>query len=128
METWKICGLALVAVVAFSVVRQMGRDFEIPMKLAAAVVFLGLIVGLARPVVAYVRHMMGEGPIGQYADLLLGALGIAVVTGLCADVCRECRETAVASYVELAGRLEILVLCLPLIREILATVSALLGA
>ncbi len=127
MDTWKICGLALVAVVVFSVVRQMGRDFEVPMKLAAAVVFLGLILGIARPLMTYVRQMLTDGAVSEYAELLLAALGIAVLTGVCADICRECRETGIASYVELAGRLELLLLCLPLIRDILDSVSALLG-
>ena len=128
MDTWKICGLALICVIAFSVVRHMGRDFEVPMKLASAVVFFGLILGIARPLMVYVRQMLGEGAISEYAELLLGALGIAVLTGICADICRECRETSIASYVEIAGRLEILLLCVPLIRDILASVSELLGA
>ena len=127
MDTWKICGLALICVIAFSAVRQFGRDFEVPMKLAAAVVFLGLILGIARPLLVYVRQMLGDGAVGPYAELLMGALGIAFLTGICADLCRECREPSVASYVEMAGRLEILLLCVPLIKEILESVGALLG-
>jgi stage III sporulation protein AD len=128
MDTWRICGLALLSVVAFSVVRGMGRDFEMPMKLTASAVFLGLIVGMARPLVTYLRQMMEGGALGGYAELLLGAIGVAFLTGVCADLCRECRETGVASYVEMAGRLEILLLCIPLVREILETVARLLGA
>ena len=127
MDTWKICGLALLCVVAFSAVRSLGRDFELPMKLTAAVVFLPLIVAVARPLLAYVTEMMSLTAMGEYAELLMGALGIAVMTGVCADICRECRESGVASYVEMAGRLEILLLCIPLIRDILETVSSLLG-
>lgn len=123
MDTWKICGLALICIVAFSVVRQWGRDFEVPMKLAAAVVFLGLIVGISTPLLGWIREMLSAGSVSEYAELLLGALGIAVVTGVCADVCRECKEPTVASYVEMAGRLEILILCIPLIKEILETVG-----
>ena len=127
MDTWKICGLAILCVVAFSVVRQWGRDFEVPMKLAAAAVFLGILLGMMRPLVAWLRQMMDAGAVSEYAELLLGALGIAMATGVCADLCRECREPTVASYVEMAGRLEILLLCVPLIREILESVGALAG-
>ena len=128
MDTWKICGLALICVVVFSAVRGMGRDFEVPMKLTGAVVFLGLILGIARPLVGYLRQMLSEGAVSEYAELLMGALGVAVLTGVCADICRECREGGIASYVETAGRLEILLLCIPLIRDILASVAELLGA
>lgn len=97
------------------------------MKLGAAVVFLGIIVGLLRPLVSWLRQMMEAGAVSEYTELLLGALGIAVATGVCADLCRECREPTVASYVEMAGRLEILLLCIPLIKEILAAVGELAG-
>lgn len=128
MDTWRICGLALLCVVVFSVVRGMGRDFEIPMKLTSAVVFLGIIVSLSRPLMVYLRKMLAEGAVSEYAEILMGALGVAMLTGICADLCRECRETGIASYVEMAGRLEILLLCVPLIRDVLAAVSGLLGA
>lgn len=127
MDTWKICGLALICLVSFSVMRQWGRDFEVPMKLAAAVVFLGILLGMAIPLVSWMREMLSVGAISEYAELLLGALGIAVVTGVCADLCRECREPTVASYVEMAGRLEILILSVPLIKEILDAVGQLPG-
>ena len=127
MDTWKICGLALICLVSFSVVRQWGRDFEVPMKLAAAVVFLGILLGMAIPLVSWMREMLSVGVVSEYAELLLGALGIAVVTGVCADLCRECREPTVASYVEMAGRLEILILSVPLIKEILEAVRQLPG-
>ncbi len=127
MDTWKICGLALICLVSFSVVRQWGRDFEVPMKLAAAVVFLGILLGMAIPLVSWMREMLSVGAVSEYAELLLGAFGIAVVTGVCADLCRECREPTVASYVEMAGRLEILILSVPLIKEILHAVGQLPG-
>lgn len=128
METWKFCGLALVAVIAFAVVRHMGRDFEIPMKLTAAVVFGGLLITMAVPLVRWIRENLVGGNAERYTDILLGALGIALMTGICADICRDCREPSIAGYVEMAGRLEILLLCLPLIAEILETVSGLLPA
>lgn len=127
MDTWKICGMALICLVAFAVVRQWGRDFEVPMKLAAAVVFLGILLGMAIPLLTWIREMLSVGAVSEYAELLLGALGIAVVTGVCADLCRECREPTVASYVEMAGRLEILILSIPLIKEILAAIGQLPG-
>lgn len=127
MDTWKICGLALITVVAFSAVRLWGKNFEIPMKLAAAVVFGGLLVGMARPLVQWIREMLLGSAASEYAQLLLSAVGIAALVGVCADLCRACGETTVASYVEMAGRLEILLLCIPLIREVLAAVAALPG-
>lgn len=113
--------MALICVIVFSVVRQWGRDFELPIKLTSAVVFLGILLRMAAPLLSWLREMLFADAVGEYGGILLGAVGIALLTGVCADLCRECREPTVASYVEMAGRIEILILCLPLIRDILET-------
>ena len=61
------------------------------------------------------------------AEFLLKALGIAVLTQCCAELCRESGESGVANGVELAGKVEILLLALPLIAEILSTARELLS-
>ena len=58
---------------------------------------------------------------------MLKALGMALVSKLCADVCRDSGETALAGGVESAGRIAILVLSLPTFAKILALVGEMLG-
>ena len=56
---------------------------------------------------------------------MLRSLGIAVVAGCAADVCRDLGQDSVASGVELAGKAEIMLVCLPLITELLSVVRSL---
>ncbi len=62
-----------------------------------------------------------------YVETMLKGLGAALITGLCASVCRECGKNSIADLVELGGKLEILLLCLPLIRSVAKTAAALLS-
>ena len=62
----------------------------------------------------------------DYAAVMLKGLGAATLTHICSSVCRECGRASLAEYVELAGRLEILLLCLPLISNLLQAASGLL--
>ena len=55
----------------------------------------------------------------EYTGILFRALGIAVLTHLTAELCRDCGESTVASGVETLGKLEILTLCLPLIGSVM---------
>lgn len=127
MDTVKICALGILVTVILAVVRQWNPSFDLPMKLAAALLFAGILFGIARPLIAYFRSMIGETAAAPYSTILMGALGVAVLTETIGTICRECRENAVAGYVELAGRLEILLLSLPLIEEILKSVRGMLG-
>lgn len=127
MDTVKICALGILVTVILVVVRQWNPSFDLPMKLAVALLFSGILFGIARPLIAYFRSMIDETAAAPYSTILMGALGVAVLTETIGTICRECRENAVAGYVELAGRLEILLLSLPLIEEILKSVRGMLG-
>ncbi len=127
MDTVKICALGILVTVILAVVRQWNPSFDLPMKLAAALLFVGILFGIARPLIAYFRSMIDETAAAPYSTILMGALGVAVLTETIGTICRECRENAVAGYVELAGRLEILLLSLPLVEEILKCVRGMLG-
>lgn len=127
MDTWRLCGLAILAAVAFSAVRQMGKDFEVPLRLTAGVIFWGAVVVMARPLMNFIRELTQSGMAGEYAGLAVTAVGIAMLCGICADLCRECRETALATAVETAGRVEILLLCVGPIRDVLEAAEVLLS-
>ena len=58
--------------------------------------------------------------------MLIRALGIALICELCALFCRDLGEQSVASGVLLFGKLEILVLCLPLVDKVLEIAKELL--
>ncbi len=126
MEIGKFLAAAVLCVIVFSFVRAWNPSFDIPLKLAAAVLFLTALLMFARPILESIADMTENSALSGYAKTLLLAVGIALITQTVSEICRECKETAVAGYVEMAGRLNILLLCLPLLREIFATVEGLL--
>lgn len=62
----------------------------------------------------------------EYVFVMLKGLGAALITHFCASVCREYGKPSLADSVELAGKLEILLLCFPLLTEIASTALELL--
>ena len=97
--------------------------------MAVTVVALGLTVALASTVLTYITDLASAtGALeGEGWSLLLKALGVAFLTETAASVCRDSGETGLATWVETAGKLEILLLSFPLIRTVMDTVTALLG-
>lgn len=126
MDTVRICAAGLLVTLVLVLLRQWNPSFDLPMKLSAAILFVGLLLGLASPLVSYLSGLMESTAAAPYTRVMLRALFVAILTETAAGICRECKEGAVASYLEIAGRLEILVLCLPLMEEILGQVKELL--
>lgn len=111
MDTLKICGAAVIASFAALILRELRRDTEIPLKLTATVLLLGAAAAL-----------------GDSLEIIVRALAVALAVKMSADICRECGAPEVASALELTGRIEVLLLSLPLFRRALELVGELAGA
>lgn len=61
-----------------------------------------------------------------YVSVVLKAIGIAYVTSIGASLCRDAGEDAVGAVVELAGKVSILILALPVVAAILDALVRLL--
>lgn len=126
MTALKLCMLAVTGVCAAMIVKQWKNDFLPLLRLALALLFAVAAIGAASPLVSYLSGLTGRDGMGTYAEILMKALGIAVLTQCCAELCRECGENGAATGVELTGKVQILLLCLPLINEILSVAETLM--
>lgn len=127
MDSAKIC-LAGVAVVSLAVIiKKWNSDFLPFLRLGATVLFAGAVLTLAGPIASSLKELSQSAGLAPYAALLLKALGIAILTQCCADICRDAGESGIGTGVEIAGKLEILLLSLPLMQEILTTAKELLA-
>ena len=82
-----------------------------------------LVLSAALPQVAvYVgsirEFLMTLGLEGEYYQVMLKALGIVLVTQLCAQVCRDMDAPSVAQRAELCGRLALLGVAVPVFIEL----------
>ncbi|MBQ9151725.1 MAG: stage III sporulation protein AD [Clostridia bacterium] len=121
--------MALLGLVALLMLRQYKPEWAVFIRMAVTVVSMGLILTVAGTVISYVTELTaGTGALDSETWLiLLKALGIAFLTETAASICRDSGEGGLAGWVEMAGKLEILLLSFPLIRTVLDTVAALLG-
>lgn len=62
------------------------------------------------------------------AKVLIKTVGITALAGFAADTCRDTGNSSLASRVELAAKLAIVALALPMINTVLTTVKELLSA
>ena len=125
----RIGGVVLVGLVALLMLRQYKPEWAAYIRIAVAIISLGYMIGLAETVISYVSGLVEGTSVlqGETWSILLKALGVAFLTETAASVCRDSGEASLAGWVEMAGKLEILLLSFPLIRMVLDTVSALLG-
>ena len=126
MTALRLCGVAILAVICASVIRPIASGILPSARVATGIVLAISLLGLAGPAVEYVTALSGAVGFEKYAAPILKGCGIAALSHGCATLCRDSGEGGMAEYVELAGRLEILLLCLPLMEEVLSVARELI--
>ena len=128
MEWARIGGIAMVGLTALLILRAYKPEWTPLLRMAVTVVALGLTLTLATTVLNYVTDLVSatDALSGESWPVLLKGLGIAILTEAAASVCRDSGETGLSTWVETAGKLEILLLSFPLIRTVMDTVTDML--
>ena len=127
MSSIQICMLAVAGVTVITVIKKWNSDFLPLLRVALTALLTMAALAWISPLLSYLRQLTELSGMGDSAELLLKALGIAWLTQCCADVCRESGESGAANGVELAGKAELLLLALPLLNNVLEVVSELLS-
>jgi len=119
-----IVGIGLVATVIAVLLRQYKPEYAMLVTLAAGVFILSRVYDAVIPVIGEMQSILESTSMPvQYAGILFKALGICFITQIACDTCRDAGESAVASKVEMAGKLAVLLVSLPLFRQVLTLVN-----
>ena len=125
---FKVCGIALLSAVLLSVLKRFGAESAVLLKIAAGVVAAAVCFVSLSPIIDFLRELSGIGGENaeRWTEFMLRVLSIAVITHICSTVCKDCGETSLAGYIEIGGKVEIIILSLPYVREIIDTSVGLL--
>lgn len=126
MNIEKLLIAGIVAAVICVLLRQYKPEYRLFVSLAAGIVILICAIGYVAPVIDEIKVLMPSNT-SEFMEILLKALGVCYITQFAGDACRDAGETAIASKLELAGKVTLLVLALPLIKELVVTVNSLIA-
>lgn len=119
--------LALCAAFSVMLLRRGAPELSLPLSAAVVTVILLASTTFLRGIIDLsdaVRENYGV--TDTYISPMLKCLGIALVTRIGADLCRDSSQSAAASAVELAGTACALGVVMPLLTSILRTIGGLL--
>jgi len=119
MSVPEICALGIISVIAVTLLRDSGAPHpESVVLILGVLVFLRVSDSIAQ-VVRFILNVSEGTAAAEYVKVLVKAAGIAYIVDFAAGLCRDAGEGSVASYVEIAGRCEIVLLTLPVAKELI---------
>lgn len=127
MEIISIAALALIAVILLTILRQERPELALALSILVGVLIFFSVISKIGMVVSTMGSIANRAEVGTlHLSTLLRIVGVAYITEFAAQICRDANEGAVASKVELAGKVIIMVLAIPVVLVILDTVLNLL--
>ena len=123
-----VAGAALIAAVFATLLRRTNSEYAMVLRIAAGVLIVLEILQAVVPALQQISALLpAAGVNGEYGGILLRTIGVTFLTQFAADACKDAGEGALASKVELAGRVSILVLALPLFAKVASIAAALIA-
>ena len=126
-----IGGIACVAVVAAFLavlLRAYRPEFALALGLIVGIILLCAVLGDLKQTVGTVQTLLNAAALPEaYGKIVFKSVGACLIAQLAADACRDAGERAMAEKVELAGKIVLVGLSLPLFQEILRLITSLIG-
>ena len=127
MELTTILSMLLIAAFLTVLLRRYRPELAMGVGIVAGAIALLAVLKTVAPAVSQLQALLDGAALPQaYTAILFKALGICLLTQLTADACRDAGESALAAKAELAGKLLLLVLSLPLFEKITSLALSLL--
>lgn len=127
MDITKIIAIAFVTIICITMLKQHRPEFATYASILAGILILTLVMGELSPILTMLQNLSEKmGVSSKFFLILLKITGVAYLTEFGANVCKDAGETAVASKVELAGKVLIIGLSIPILTTLMETLLGLI--
>ena len=129
MSIFAICAAAVIAAVLALLLRRQNPQISLLISVGAGVILLLTVMRETVLTADEIRSILTAGGVSaEYIMILLKALGICYITEFTCDTVTEAGMLSLSTNISFVGKITVLVTALPLFRDILSTVTALVDA
>ncbi len=122
----RIAGISLAALILGMFLRRHNKTVSLLLVMfGCAAVFFESISSLADIVDSLNELASGIGELSAYLKIMFKVLGIALITQIISDICRDSGESALAGQTEVAAKILIVTLILPLLQAVIEVITGL---
>lgn len=127
MDIIKIIGVGFIAVIIIVILKQYRPEFAIYASILAGVIIIMMITDSISGIIAIMQDIASRTNINsEFLKILIKITGIAILTEFAVSICKDVGESAVASKVDIGGKVIIISMSIPIIRALLETVLKIL--
>ena len=127
MEIVKIIGVGLVALILIIILKQYKPEFTIYASIIAGAIILLMVMDKLYSIINLLSNISQKAGIeNEFLKIILKITGIAILTEFAVSICKDSGESAIASKIDLGGKIIIISISIPIITALLELVISIL--
>ena len=120
MDIVKIICVGLIALIISVIIKQYRPEFAMYVSIIAGTIILFLIIDKISGIITLLTNLSKKTGINsQYLNILLKITGIAILTEFAVSICKDSGESAIASKIDLGGKVIVISMSIPIISALL---------
>lgn len=127
LEIIKIIGVGLISLIIIMILKQYKPEFTIYASLIGGALILLLVVDKLSGIITLLTDLSNKLSYNnKFLIILMKITGITFLTEFATSICKDSGETAIANKVDLAGKILIISMSIPIISSLLETILKIL--
>ena len=124
---FKILGIGFIGIICYKLIKNVKPDLSVLIIIATGAIILISLSDYVVEIFNFFTDLSDKSRIGNtiFASLIK-IIGIGYITEYSTELCNDCGCSSIGKKIELAGKLMIFIMALPIIREIIKILGVLL--
>ena len=111
---------AVIVVLIAIKIKDMDSGYGVILSMAGCVMVMYFVVSRFRQITDYIDRITAYISVNiTYIDVILKMIGLAYVCQFSSDLCRDAGYNAIASQVEMAGKISLILLSMPVLMSVI---------
>ncbi|HOE57743.1 MAG TPA: stage III sporulation protein AD [Bacillota bacterium] len=120
MDIMKIVAAGIIATILAVLLRGERPEIAVVISIVTGLVIFVFLINKLNSVMSVLKYFAGKANIDiLYFSTILKVIAIAYITEFGAQICRDAGEGAIAAKVELAGKVLIMVIAIPILAALM---------
>lgn len=123
-----LCGFAILTALISLILKNINSEYSVYVGLIGGCFILISLLTSVDQIQIFINNIIGiAGISNENFSLLIKAIGIGYISQFSSDVCKDAGVNNLSSKIEFAGKISILLLCIPVANNLLEIIKDFLG-
>lgn len=127
MEIFQIAGICIIAAITILVLKEHRPEIAVQVSIVTGVIILLMVSGQISSVINLLATLSAKMDVDiAFISIILKVIGIAYIAEFSAEICKDAGQSAIASKIELASKIFIVILAIPIITSLMDLIISLM--